>query len=116
MSGNLSEAMLLAAEVEAAGEATGGLLVRTLVPPAGSEPGDQLYLLGGQPSTDTPKAVRLNVGWLGGRVGGWVADSAMHSILDFVQCETCIRAMPVIKTAHQICRKPTTQFYTHRQR
>ncbi len=47
--------MLLAAEQETA---DGGLLVRTLVPPPGSEPGDQVFLEGGSPSADTPKQVR----------------------------------------------------------
>lgn len=54
--GNLSEAMLLAGETEAAG----GLVVRLLVPPAGSEPGEQIHLQGGQPSAETVKQVGVN--------------------------------------------------------
>ncbi|KAJ9527259.1 hypothetical protein QJQ45_025514 [Haematococcus lacustris] len=64
LAGNMSEAMLLAAEaVEGppAGEgdeAGAGLRVRLLSPPPGSSPGDQVYLQGAQPSLDTPKQVK----------------------------------------------------------
>lgn len=54
LAGNLSEAMLLAGE----GEGASGRIVRTLVPPPGSAPGDQVYLEGGSPASDTPKQVK----------------------------------------------------------
>lgn len=51
--------MLLAGEAAGAG---GSLVVRTLVPPPGSQPGDVLFLEGHAPTTDPAKQVGALVG------------------------------------------------------
>mmetsp|Transcript_18883 Transcript_18883/g.49199 ORF Transcript_18883/g.49199 Transcript_18883/m.49199 type:complete len:233 (-) Transcript_18883:128-826(-) len=60
LAGVASEAMLLAADREDAS----GRVVRMLEPPPGSQPGDQVFLEGGAPSTDAPKQVKGEV-WKG---------------------------------------------------
>jgi aminoacyl tRNA synthase complex-interacting multifunctional protein 1 len=58
LAGQLSECMVLAAD------STGpnGLVVKTLVPPVGSEPGDAVYLEGGEP-TQAPAKVLKSDDW-----------------------------------------------------
>ncbi|GIL92847.1 hypothetical protein Vretimale_19162 [Volvox reticuliferus] len=54
LAGEVSEAMVLAAEM-AAGDT---LLVRTLIPPAGATPGDVVYLEGGAPTPNPDKVLK----------------------------------------------------------
>ena len=58
LAGELSEAMILAADTELDGKT----IVRTLVPPPESSPGDIIYLQGGQPTT-TPSATLKSDAW-----------------------------------------------------
>ncbi|KAG1674455.1 hypothetical protein FOA52_003060 [Chlamydomonas sp. UWO 241] len=55
LAGNLSEAMILAADTPGPGDTT---IVRTLAPPPGASPGDAVYLDGGEPSTGQPKTLK----------------------------------------------------------
>ncbi|MEW5309545.1 MAG: hypothetical protein WDW38_001428 [Sanguina aurantia] len=57
LAGQASEAMILAAEAPVP-EATGGVLVRTLLPPANASPGDQVFLSGGRPSVAFVKVLK----------------------------------------------------------
>lgn len=61
LAGELSEAMILAAECAAP---DGALLVRTLLPPPGSQPGDLVHLDGAAaPAADAPPAVLKPDAW-----------------------------------------------------
>ncbi|GLC72460.1 hypothetical protein PLESTF_001250100 [Pleodorina starrii] len=54
LAGQASEAMVLAAETQSGDS----LLVRTLIPPAGSAPGDVVFLEGGAPSASPDKVLK----------------------------------------------------------
>ncbi|KAK9816500.1 hypothetical protein WJX72_001059 [[Myrmecia] bisecta] len=60
LAGQLSEGMILAADAPKAGEPD-DTLVQTLQPPEGSNPGDQVYLEGGAPSSEFPKTLKRDL-------------------------------------------------------
>uniref|UniRef100_A0A7S1SWL4 tRNA-binding domain-containing protein n=1 Tax=Tetraselmis chuii TaxID=63592 RepID=A0A7S1SWL4_9CHLO len=57
LGGEPSEAMILAADAQSP-SSPNEEIVKPLVPPAGSKPGDQVFLEGGVPSTNLPKTLK----------------------------------------------------------